>query len=346
MLVIRDNFSKWTESNERLKLQLNFIHDNIISTFSLTQLNKIFVNQCNFDLRQSIRNHNNYFNRWISWTNSLSFTFNTVQCKPMLQSVRHSITDVLNQCCSKQKNLVFAIILLGQQLVTISQLKKYLLPITDFHLILNLINTLNLDEDIESWSPICLSKFNSTGFMHCYTASLLKSYDLKIVLLTSEKDSFYKCKEIRENFFSKFDSSLVELVPNVWLKPVGTEDFEKLSKNEFQVIYYIFYKIDKSDYGFLEWIKCESLREKLQKIAEHFFDLINEDLSKNCPKLIYDCDMEFKCFAQKNKGYKLIIITDSIVDHATFQDLLPKIIKILKKNQDYYFFQNDMNTFN
>ena len=107
VLVIKDNCTKWTESTERLRLQLHFIYNSILSTFSLTQLNRIFENQCNFDLRQSITNHKQYFNRILEWMDCPSFLFTTVECVPMAVSVRQSVTDTLNQCCSKTKVSLF-----------------------------------------------------------------------------------------------------------------------------------------------------------------------------------------------------------------------------------------------
>ena len=237
-------------------------------------------------------------------------------------------------------------ILMGEKLVTVSRLKKFYLPMSDFHLILRLLQLLGLDDTIETWSPICLAEFDLTGFMHCYSACLLKSYELKIVLLTTEKDAFYKCQEIREKFLRKFETPLNDLVPNSWLISNPNEDLEKLLRPDFQNIQFVFYKIDKADYGFIEWLKHESFRKEMYKIACHFYDLTNLEVNKNGPKLFYDCDMKWKCFAQKGKTYQLIVISDPIVSHACIQDSVQKIVKIVKKYQDRYFFQNDSNVFN
>lgn len=59
------------------------------------------------------------------------------------------------------QDLVFALILANNQLVTLVRMKKYFLHPMDLHLIINLVNSSESFKAAESWIPICLPKFDS-----------------------------------------------------------------------------------------------------------------------------------------------------------------------------------------
>ena len=59
------------------------------------------------------------------------------------------------------QDLVFALIIASSQLVTLVRMKKYYLHPVDLHLIINLVNASESFKAAESWTPICLPKFDS-----------------------------------------------------------------------------------------------------------------------------------------------------------------------------------------
>lgn len=61
-------------------------------------------------------------------------------------------------CC---QNLVFAILIADNQLVTMVRMKKYSLQASDLHLIFNLVSSSESFKAAESWTPICLPNFDS-----------------------------------------------------------------------------------------------------------------------------------------------------------------------------------------
>lgn len=60
------------------------------------------------------------------------------------------------------QDLVFALIIANSQLVTLVRMRKYFLHPMDLHIIINLINSAESFKAAESWTPICLPKFDST----------------------------------------------------------------------------------------------------------------------------------------------------------------------------------------
>lgn len=59
------------------------------------------------------------------------------------------------------QDLVFALIIAKNQLVTLVRMKKYYLHSMDLHLIINLVNASESFKEAESWTPICLPKFDA-----------------------------------------------------------------------------------------------------------------------------------------------------------------------------------------
>ena len=60
------------------------------------------------------------------------------------------------------QDLVFAVMIAHGQLVTLVRMKKYFLHPMDLHLVINLINASESFKAAESWTPICLPKFDAT----------------------------------------------------------------------------------------------------------------------------------------------------------------------------------------
>ena len=56
---------------------------------------------------------------------------------------------------------LFALLISGSQLICLVRMKKYTLHPMDLHLIFNLVNSSDSFKNSESWSPICLPKFDS-----------------------------------------------------------------------------------------------------------------------------------------------------------------------------------------
>lgn len=66
--------------------------------------------------------------------------------------------------CFLFKDMIFAIILARDNLVSIARLKNYHLHPSDLHILINLVNSSDAFKSVESWVPICLPRFDS-GFV-------------------------------------------------------------------------------------------------------------------------------------------------------------------------------------
>lgn len=101
------------------------------------------------------------------------------------------------------QDLVFAILLANNQLVTLVRMKKCFIHPADLHLIQNLVSSSESFKTAESWTPICLPKFDANGFMHGHVSYLSEDCQACLLLLTVDRDVFFtlsEAKKVREFF--------------------------------------------------------------------------------------------------------------------------------------------------
>merc|ERR1711976_912606 len=100
--------------------------------------------------------------------NDSSFMLSSVRVLNLTSSTRDAISNTIASKCGKINNLVFAVLIIENQLVALVRKKEYFIHPADLHLIFNLVNSSESFKHAESWTPVCLPKFNSSGFMHAH----------------------------------------------------------------------------------------------------------------------------------------------------------------------------------
>lgn len=75
--------------------------------------------------------------------------------------------------------------------------KFYLHPI-DLHLIQNLVDSSESLKTAESWTPICLPKFDPNGYMHGHVSYLAEDCQACLLLLTVDRNVFFTLSEAKQ----------------------------------------------------------------------------------------------------------------------------------------------------
>ena len=68
----------------------------------------------------------------------------------------------------------------------------------DIHLILNLVDASTSFRSAESWTPICLPKFNDTGFLHAHVSYLPNDSPACLLLFSTDKEKFFSLQECQQ----------------------------------------------------------------------------------------------------------------------------------------------------
>jgi hypothetical protein len=114
---------------------------------------------------------------------------------------------------TKASNLLYGLVVAGGRLVSVVRPKKHSLHPGDLQLLFNMI----FEADGvkagggESWIPVCLPGFNSSGYLYMYVSFLdlrddvdenediSKDESVAIVLISPDKESFFEMQEMRDS---------------------------------------------------------------------------------------------------------------------------------------------------
>ena len=77
-------------------------------------------------------------------------------------------------------------------------MKKFVIHPADLHLIQNLVDSSESFKTGESWMPICLPRFDSSGYMHAHVSYLAEDCQACLLLLTVDRDVFFTLSEAKQ----------------------------------------------------------------------------------------------------------------------------------------------------
>lgn len=82
------------------QLQLHYVYNQIISVLTLTQVNRIYQQRVNYDLRRMLTGTEKFLDNIVTtMERDPSYLLGSVQCLPLSPSVRENITQAIVQCC-------------------------------------------------------------------------------------------------------------------------------------------------------------------------------------------------------------------------------------------------------
>lgn len=125
-----------------------------------------------------------------------SFLLGSIRCLPLSSSVRETISQSMLQ--ARVKDLVFAILVANNQLITLVRPKNYSLHPADLHLIFNLVNASTSFQTAESWTPICLPRFDNSGYLYAHISYLADDCPACLLLLSTDRNAFFALAETKQ----------------------------------------------------------------------------------------------------------------------------------------------------
>lgn len=187
------------QSEQEIAQELLYVYYQILSLLTWTQLNHIFQQKQNYDLRRLLTGSERITDNLLDlMARDPSFLMGAARCLPMPAGLRDTVSACLQQ--AKAKSLVFAILLSKNQLVSLVRKKDQFLHPIDLHLLFNLISSSSSFREGEAWTPICLPKFNSSGFFHAHISYLEQDTDLCLLLISTDREDFFTVSDCKRKF--------------------------------------------------------------------------------------------------------------------------------------------------
>lgn len=161
-------------SLRKTRAHLEYLHLQILSIVTGSQLKKIFERRTNFDLRRLLSGAESFVISMLGRVeNDLAMTTSSLCCLKLDPNLRKKVADTLMPT-SKIKDILYIILIANDRVLTLIRPRKHSIHPADLHIILNTINTPSVFNNPAptSWIPFCLPKFNPAGFVNAFVSFL------------------------------------------------------------------------------------------------------------------------------------------------------------------------------
>ena len=220
--------SRLAESDAQLRVQLEALYMQILSTLTLPTLNHLFSSRPSTDLRRPLQGTEPLLSALAdSFTRgSVPTLLSALECLKLRKSHRQIIESTLLKV--RTENLLYGLIVAGGRLVSVVRPKRHSLHPGDLQLIFNMLFEAGGVKagGGESWIPFCLPGFNKNGYLYMFVSFLSSKKDNEdsstssgnnpekedetaVLLISANKESFYDLRKMRDELVDVRDTLLV-----------------------------------------------------------------------------------------------------------------------------------------
>ncbi|KAK1271239.1 hypothetical protein QJS04_geneDACA022816 [Acorus gramineus] len=181
------------EPYEALRGQLELIYGQMLLILTKS-VNRCFEKNPKYDMTSLLGGTEAVFSSLIhsfSW-NPATF-LHAYTCLPLAYSTRQAAGAILQDVADS--GVLFAILMCKHKVVSLVGAQKASLHPDDMLLLANFVLSSESFRTSESFSPICLPKYNPMAFLYAYVHYF--DDDMYLILLTTSSDSFYHLKDCR-----------------------------------------------------------------------------------------------------------------------------------------------------
>ncbi|KAK6163319.1 hypothetical protein DH2020_000183 [Rehmannia glutinosa] len=203
------------EPYESLKGQLELLYGQMILILTKS-VNRCFEKNPKFDMTSLLGGTDVVFSSLIhsfSW-NPATF-LHAYSCLPLAYATRQAAGAILQDVAGS--GVLFALLMCKHKVISLVGAQKASLHPDDILLLSNFIMSSESFRTSESFSPICLPRYNPMAFLYAYVHYF--DIDTYLVLLTTSSDAFYHLKDsririetilLKSNVLSEVQRSLVD----------------------------------------------------------------------------------------------------------------------------------------
>jgi len=218
--------SKLDESDAQLRVQLEALYMQILSTLTLPTLTHLFASRASTDLRRPLQGTEPLLSALAdTFTRGSPPTLlSALECLKIRKSQRQVINDTLLR--TRCDTLLYGLIVASGRLVSVVRPRKHSLHPSDLQLIFNMLFEARGVKagGGENWIPLCLPGFNKNGYLYMYVSfvrasesdskqpdeernELVKQEEIAILLISANKESFYDLRKMRDAVVEELDKN-------------------------------------------------------------------------------------------------------------------------------------------
>lgn len=326
--------SKSCQSDKELLRELQYIYYQIVSLLTLTQLNHIFQHKQNYDLRRLLAGSEYLTDNLLDRLDrDPGLLLSAVTCLPLASSARDVVSSSLQ--AAKAKNLVFSILLAGDQLVTLVRKKDQFLHHIDLHLVFNLVGSSSSFREGEGWTPICLPKFNTAGFFHAHISYLEPASELCLILVSTDREDFFNMSDCKKRFLERLSKrSAYQALKEALKSP--SYSVEQVGILELR---HFLYKSKSSGlYTSPEFPAVYQSDEEQERMMQLYQDLHSHLHHPTRPlRFFYRSTETENLLAWVTNGFELYLCFSPLGTKASAVSAVNKLLKWIRKEEDRLF---------
>ncbi|KAJ3366369.1 hypothetical protein HDU91_001838 [Kappamyces sp. JEL0680] len=208
--------SRTHESVAVLAAQLEMMHACVIFTLTSVQLAKIFDRHLNYDLRSLMGGTDVLLDKLAK---SFSDPWLFLDAMPTIKApakTRRLVSKVWTAAAPPTSN-VFGLMVANKKILATFHGKKHSLLPRDAALVLNMVYSSSTFQAVESWAPVCLPLFNSSGFLYCYVSFITPS--LCLITLSTDRDSFFEQSDFKSRVVEGLGSDMETISSSIASDP-------------------------------------------------------------------------------------------------------------------------------
>ncbi|XP_073501306.1 vacuolar fusion protein MON1 homolog A isoform X2 [Phyllobates terribilis] len=192
------------QSEQEMAQELLYVYYQVVSLVTGTQLHHLFQQRPSYDLRRLLSGSERITDNLLAAMDTdPSFLLAAVRCLPLTPALRDSATYCLQQ--AKARSLLFSILMSQQQLVTLVRRKEQYLHPIDIHLLFNLVTSSSSFREGEAWTPVCLPKFNPSGFFHTHISYLSHEPELLLLMVSTDREDFFTASDCKRKIVERLE---------------------------------------------------------------------------------------------------------------------------------------------
>ena len=328
--------SRGMETVTQLIVQLTYMYHQVLSVVTLSHLTRIFEEKKNYDLRKMLAGSERLLDSLtVNMQKDPSFMLSAVRVLSLPSTTRDSISAAIGQSCGKVNNLVFAILIAENRLIALVRMKKYFIHPADLHLIFNLVNSSESFKHSENWTPICLPKFDSSGFMHAHVSYLKDGFPACLLMLTVERDAFFKLSEAKQKIVAALEkggslkaindsTQMCKYIPSA----IGIPDIK----------HFLYKSKTTAQYTGSEYV-APYLDGKSQERLQNIYLFLQGQLhaSSRTAKLLYYTGRIENVFSWATQSFELYATFDALTTKQRAIHAMSKLVKWVKKEESSIF---------
>ncbi|CCG83670.1 protein of unknown function [Taphrina deformans PYCC 5710] len=198
---------KGPESENTLRAQLDFLYQVVVSGITSTSMARLFDRGDNFDLGRLLSGSESFLdNISDSLTSSdlyFDMFFGCLSVFKFRATLRSKLEHIIAAHRPPSANLLYAMLAIDKKLVSILRPKGHTMHPTDLQLVFETVWERGFEEGQDYWLPLCLPKFNNTGFLHVFVSFLAPS--IAIILISADKDDFFQLQTMKQDILQKME---------------------------------------------------------------------------------------------------------------------------------------------